>query len=370
MLSAWELATGHNRQHRAREALLGQNGFMNSVADALQILGLEPGASEAEIREAYRDLCAIWHPDKHHGNERRRKKAEEMMKRINLAFEFLRDRGWQTKTKPGSHEATANPEGEDSAGSTSEHPYEPGPAPRCPYCDHVLFERRAHCPTCGHALLFAHLKMTAEHRAGQCYQCWLRSRHPSWLVWERDEKIDKTPEGSLRTVFSGWRCNRCGWSNLKQRFSEFVKSQKTLDREAAEKKKREADERRQPQQALLALLLYVSLLLLASEWVRFLYTTAQVAAFIALLLATVYCTFKLPFGLGAGGYTFLSMIANGFAYSAYRMGDPVTAIWAAATGIACLASAFAFPRWSGVVALLCNVPVFFGVAKLIDYIGS
>ncbi len=56
---------------------------------ALKILGLDIGASDVEIREAYRDLVAVWHPDKHATNERLRQRAEAMMKRLNVAREIL-----------------------------------------------------------------------------------------------------------------------------------------------------------------------------------------------------------------------------------------------------------------------------------------
>lgn len=69
-----------------------------TVHRALQILGLEIGAGEAEIRQAYRDHVQIWHPDKHSSNPRLQKLAEEKTKELNLAFETLRNVSFQTKS--------------------------------------------------------------------------------------------------------------------------------------------------------------------------------------------------------------------------------------------------------------------------------
>lgn len=55
-----------------------------------QILEIEPGASPAEIREAYLDLAIVWHPDRFSDNPRLQKKAEEKIKRINAAYAFLK----------------------------------------------------------------------------------------------------------------------------------------------------------------------------------------------------------------------------------------------------------------------------------------
>lgn len=55
-----------------------------------QVLEIEPGSSQAEIKQAYRDLTLVWHPDRFPNNPRLQLKAEEKLKRINVAYEFLK----------------------------------------------------------------------------------------------------------------------------------------------------------------------------------------------------------------------------------------------------------------------------------------
>lgn len=50
------------------------------------ILGLERGATMAEIKKAFRKLISEWHPDK---NQHRLKEAEEMSKKIIAAYTLL-----------------------------------------------------------------------------------------------------------------------------------------------------------------------------------------------------------------------------------------------------------------------------------------
>jgi DnaJ-domain-containing protein 1 len=56
----------------------------------IEILGLKPGASQEEVNQAYRDLVNVWHPDRFVGNPRLQKKAEEKVKEINAAYEYIK----------------------------------------------------------------------------------------------------------------------------------------------------------------------------------------------------------------------------------------------------------------------------------------
>merc|ERR1711879_881893 len=60
--------------------------------DLYALLGVPSVASQMEIKKAYREKAAEWHPDKKgHLDEAARKNAEEMFKRINEAHEILTD---------------------------------------------------------------------------------------------------------------------------------------------------------------------------------------------------------------------------------------------------------------------------------------
>jgi hypothetical protein len=60
-----------------------------SVTRCYRVLGLPPGASEADIKKSYRDLAQVWHPDRFAHDPRLQKKAQDNLKRINDAFQTL-----------------------------------------------------------------------------------------------------------------------------------------------------------------------------------------------------------------------------------------------------------------------------------------
>lgn len=59
---------------------------MTTSTDYYEILGVSKGASEREIKSAYRKLAVKWHPDKNKSQE-----AERRFKEINEAYEVLSD---------------------------------------------------------------------------------------------------------------------------------------------------------------------------------------------------------------------------------------------------------------------------------------
>jgi len=63
---------------------------MNDLGDYYKILDIAPEANQEEIKQSYRDLAQIWHPDKYeNSNERIKKKAEENFREITLAYQTI-----------------------------------------------------------------------------------------------------------------------------------------------------------------------------------------------------------------------------------------------------------------------------------------
>jgi len=91
-LSEYEL-----RSIEGKYQFRGQQGAANQASErerSLAVLGLAAGASEEEIKQAYRSLSMQYHPDKvqHLGAEFQRV-AEEKMKEINAAYDYLKKHG-------------------------------------------------------------------------------------------------------------------------------------------------------------------------------------------------------------------------------------------------------------------------------------
>ncbi|UCC39695.1 MAG: J domain-containing protein [Candidatus Aminicenantes bacterium] len=77
---------------------------MDNMKRYYQILELEPGASPEEVKQAYRDLAKVWHPDRFSHDPSLQKKAQEKLKEINEAYEKL------SSHRPDSHYRTSQQE--------------------------------------------------------------------------------------------------------------------------------------------------------------------------------------------------------------------------------------------------------------------
>ena len=83
---------------------------MKSNKDPYEVLGVRRGASEDEIKKAYRDLVKQYHPDRYKGNPLENL-AEEKMQEINEAYSTLTDPQHRSSYSPGSGGQGGNPYG-------------------------------------------------------------------------------------------------------------------------------------------------------------------------------------------------------------------------------------------------------------------
>ena len=60
------------------------------IQRALKILDLDRKASMDDINQAYKDSVSVWHPDRFTHNPRLKRKAEEKIKEVNMAYETLK----------------------------------------------------------------------------------------------------------------------------------------------------------------------------------------------------------------------------------------------------------------------------------------
>lgn len=111
----------------------------DDLLDAYRLLELEPGASRAEVREAYRDLARVWHPDRFASNPDLLARATARQQALNVAYQRIMaalgaghapgaprtptsHETWHGATAPGASTGNAGPE-------RSPPPPRPGPAP-------------------------------------------------------------------------------------------------------------------------------------------------------------------------------------------------------------------------------------------------
>lgn len=60
------------------------------IQRCFEILELDHGASPDEVKQAYKDIVNVWHPDRFSNNPRLKQKAEEKLKEVNIAYEMVK----------------------------------------------------------------------------------------------------------------------------------------------------------------------------------------------------------------------------------------------------------------------------------------
>ncbi|MBD2565793.1 MULTISPECIES: J domain-containing protein [Nostoc] len=61
-----------------------------NINECFKVLEIETTDSMQDVKQAYRDIVFVWHPDKFCNNQRIKKKAEKKLKQINEAYENLK----------------------------------------------------------------------------------------------------------------------------------------------------------------------------------------------------------------------------------------------------------------------------------------
>jgi DnaJ domain len=102
------------------------------IRKCCDLLDLRPGYSQEDLKQAYKDLAQVWHPDRFAHNPRLKEKAEDKLKQINTAYEQL-DQALVERLRAQAARAarSANPSA-DPANQTAEamarEAYQPAPA--------------------------------------------------------------------------------------------------------------------------------------------------------------------------------------------------------------------------------------------------
>ena len=71
------------------------------INHAYEILGLTPGASKEQVKQAYRKLVKIWHPDRC-SDPQQKLEAEEKIKEINVAYNQLKSEQLNSESAPST----------------------------------------------------------------------------------------------------------------------------------------------------------------------------------------------------------------------------------------------------------------------------
>jgi len=77
-------------RRRQGERGSGEEKEPEKIDRCIEILRLKPGASQEEVTQAYKDLVNVWHPDRFANNQRLQKRAEQKLKEINAAYDYIR----------------------------------------------------------------------------------------------------------------------------------------------------------------------------------------------------------------------------------------------------------------------------------------
>lgn len=92
-----------------------------NIRQCYEVLELNPPVSLDDLKQAYKDLVQVWHPDRFSHNPRLRQKAEEKLKQINVAYESLESLlKQQALTQQTYSQRPASPQARSATSQTSQ----------------------------------------------------------------------------------------------------------------------------------------------------------------------------------------------------------------------------------------------------------
>jgi DnaJ domain len=119
-------------------------------------LELDQTATLDEIKQAYKDLVMVWHPDRFAHNDRLRHKAQEKLKQFNQAYDGLKQ--WHVNTRKASGASAQTVQGPKGR-SPQAHPRPSRP----PNSHSSSYSPPPHVNTSGLYITFAHAEYVLGH---------------------------------------------------------------------------------------------------------------------------------------------------------------------------------------------------------------
>ena len=155
---------------------------MRGPKDSYEILGLAPGASPAEVKEAYTKLAKVWCPDLVLNDEVLRRIAKQKMREIDAAYfalkAFFRSNGYRRSMPERKNASKANAR-QSLVCSSPGCAGAIGANGRCELCGKPSASGEMgyaiYCPSCGAR---NYLKAKKDYNRAICVQCGVPFRAP------------------------------------------------------------------------------------------------------------------------------------------------------------------------------------------------
>lgn len=185
-------------------SLADGNGTTCRRCAALHELGLRAGATEVEVKTAYRLYVKAWHPDRFPGDEKSKSAAQEKLKAINSAYDYLASsssKGPTYRPKPDAPPRRPQEPPQQKQNSAKQPPPTGGRDQASPPKGHTGGRTQPPTPSTAHrwGILFG----LAARRWG--YLLYLPGVLGLFALWGAISTSSKNrPPATLPSDFSGW----------------------------------------------------------------------------------------------------------------------------------------------------------------------